>query len=38
VLADWNDAPEAYLENTTKVVLKRDPYFKENVRKYAGVG
>lgn len=34
VLADWNDAPEAYLEKTTKVVLKRDPYFEENVKKY----
>jgi len=32
--ADWSDAPKAYLEKTTKLVVKRDPIFKENVTKY----
>jgi alcohol dehydrogenase len=32
--ADWSDAPKAYLEKTIKLVVKRDPVFKENITKY----
>jgi threonine dehydrogenase-like Zn-dependent dehydrogenase len=32
--ADWEDAPKAYLEYTTKLVMKRNPSFKENREKY----
>jgi threonine dehydrogenase-like Zn-dependent dehydrogenase len=34
LVADWADAPQAYLEETTKLVLKREPYFKENLKRY----
>ncbi|HEY3403251.1 MAG TPA: alcohol dehydrogenase catalytic domain-containing protein, partial [Ohtaekwangia sp.] len=32
--ADWNDAPQAYLEKTTKVILKRNAHFTETVKRY----
>ncbi len=32
--ADWIDAPNAYLEKTTKLVLKRNPQSEENYKKY----
>jgi alcohol dehydrogenase len=32
--ASWEDAPKAYLEKTTKLVVKREPLFKENFEKY----
>jgi threonine dehydrogenase-like Zn-dependent dehydrogenase len=32
--ANWEDAPKAYLEHTTKLVMKRNPLFKENREKY----
>jgi threonine dehydrogenase-like Zn-dependent dehydrogenase len=32
--ANWSDAAEAYLEKTTKLVVKRELQFKENYKKY----
>lgn len=32
--ADWENAPTAYLEKTTKLVVKRSPSFRENKEKY----
>lgn len=34
LMASWNDAPQAYLEKTTKLVLRRDPLFEETYKKY----
>lgn len=33
--ADWENAPKAYLEKTTKLVIKRKPVFEENMKKYS---
>jgi threonine dehydrogenase-like Zn-dependent dehydrogenase len=30
LLADWENAPHAYLEESTKLVVRRNPVFKEN--------
>ncbi|MFN8295793.1 MAG: alcohol dehydrogenase catalytic domain-containing protein [Chitinophagales bacterium] len=32
VSADWEDAEEAYLEKTTKLVVKRNPIFEKNIK------
>ena len=32
--SDWENAPKAYLEKSTKLVLKRSPSFKQNKEKY----
>ena len=32
--ADWDEAPNAYLEKTTKLVLNRKPVFTENIARY----
>ncbi|MEO8150581.1 MAG: alcohol dehydrogenase catalytic domain-containing protein [Bacteroidia bacterium] len=32
--ANWSDATEAYLENTTKLILRREPVFDENKKRY----
>ena len=34
LMADWADAPKAYLEKTTKLVLRRTPQFTENIKRY----
>jgi threonine dehydrogenase-like Zn-dependent dehydrogenase len=34
LVADWSDAPKAYLEKTTKLVLKRKPYFESTAMNY----
>jgi alcohol dehydrogenase len=34
LVAEWNNAPTAYLEKTTKLVLKRKPIFPENLSKH----
>lgn len=33
-IADWEDAEEAYLEKTTKLVVKRNPYFEHNLKRF----
>jgi threonine dehydrogenase-like Zn-dependent dehydrogenase len=35
LIATWENAPEAYLEKTTKLVLKRNMLFGENREKYS---
>jgi alcohol dehydrogenase len=34
LMADWDDAPKAYVEKTTKLMLKRKPVFEENLKRY----
>lgn len=33
-IADWEDAEHAYLEKTTKLVIKRNPIFEDNLKRF----
>ncbi|MCB9032735.1 MAG: alcohol dehydrogenase catalytic domain-containing protein [Chitinophagales bacterium] len=33
-IADWEEAEQAYLEKTTKLVVRRDPYFEQNLNRF----